>query len=94
MFLAKGTLAEIADRFGVTESNVSVIKRGESWRWLTAAYGDVDPPGPRHIDAERVTTIFKTTGTQAAIAARFNTTPSIVGAIKRRQTWRHITKDL
>lgn len=66
-----------------TENNADKVRHG------------TDTPGernPQHKLTEvEVYQIRRSTGSEAALAERFNVSRSNIGLIRRRQTWRHVS---
>lgn len=82
---------DIALKFGVSISIVERIRRGDAWTHVT---GKVRGSVRRHlavITVEIALDIFHSTGTQNAIAEKFNVSVGTVQRIQSGQAWEHVT---
>lgn len=82
----------LAEIYGVTQSTVSAIKRGDSWAWLTGIEQQPRRRGPRklRLSDEDVREIRRSDETLSRIAARFAISPMMACEIRRRRKYRHV----
>jgi transcriptional regulator with XRE-family HTH domain len=96
IFLAEGTLKEIAQRFGISPYTVYEIKKGRMHANVTA--GLTPPPnhkkGTWKLDDETVKAIFLAEGTDSEIAERFGVSRTLVNKIKNGKVHANITAPL
>ena len=89
----------IAAEMGVDQQNISKIKRGESWSWLTAGMTPSQPNrqpsgsenGNSKLTAEHAMGIFIADGPLVDVARRFGVSPRTVTDIKTGRTWKAVT---
>lgn len=95
--------AEIAKEYGVTQGQISFIKRYEEWRHLPLSADDEaklaerqkrEARGQRYphckLTPDDVRAIRAADGTHKAIAAVYGVDPSLIGLIKKLKIWRHV----
>ena len=90
---------DLAKKYNVSVSNISVIKLGKSFADVTQ-----DLPKPKknikitgnyfYLGEDKVIEIFKAEGSYPEISLKYGTTPSTVCVIKNRKRWANITKNL
>lgn len=89
------SLTAIAREYGITKENVSMIRRGISWRHLPT------PPHPPHtgkgeqnsqhkLTEADVRAIRDDTRKQYVIAREYGVTRTLISRIQRRKRWQHI----
>lgn len=87
---------DLAKRFGVSQTTVSIIKNGDAWGWLTK---DEERPnvlnqGSRKSNAklneEKVKAILNDYSTMREIADKYDVSLTTIYNIKNRHIWRHV----
>jgi hypothetical protein len=96
---------ELAQEYGVTPPTIESIRSGRHWKSLpgplvSAEYLDRKYHRDDHATGERVftakltaaqvLTIRASTGSERAIAAQYGVSHTVIGAIRRRTSWRHL----
>lgn len=94
--------AVLAKRFGVTRNIVNKIRRGESWRHIRdvplsglvqrqrALRGHGEASANTRLSNAQVIAIRADARSERVVAQAYGISPTAVGQIKRRQTWRHL----
>jgi hypothetical protein len=97
IWLATGSHRAIAERFGISKSQVGQIKLGKTWAHLglgVAPRTDTVARGERHAQARlsdaQVRRIHRAQGLHRSVAERFGVSKTLVGLIKRGRVWRHL----
>ena len=94
IYLATGSVKDIAARFDTTIHSVRDIRNHKSWTYLTKGLGPSSYKSYQQLDAKTVIKIFKSEGSYSAIGRKFGRPPGQVRDIKLRNTWRNITEGL
>lgn len=99
IYLSDLPYKELAKKYKVSVSNISIIKLGKSFTEVTK-----DLPKPKkstkltgnyfYLGEEKVIEIFKATGSYPEISLKYGTTTTAVCMIKKRKRWVNITKNL
>ncbi len=79
---------ELADKFGVTHSNISAVARGKSWQSVGEA-----PVNPHEMTPDKIREIRRRDAegeVRASIARDFDLTVQTVRRIATRRSWKHI----
>lgn len=94
----KGTQQSIADLFGISRANVSIIKRGIAWSHLpVVSSGNIEhykargeKCGASKLTADDVLKIRASRDVARVLAERFCVSISCINAVLYRKTWKHI----
>lgn len=87
---------DLAKRFGVSQTTVSIIKRGDVWGWLTK---DVEKPeiencgsrkGNSKLNEEKVKAILNDHSYMREIAEKYDVSITTIYKIKNRHIWKHV----
>lgn len=94
IYLSHGTLAGIADKYGVSQHTVWDIKSKRYWTHITKDLAE--PPRKRaaKLTAPQVIEIYLSTESQKVLSNRFGIALSMIYNIKRQINWKHVTNDL
>jgi transcriptional regulator len=98
LLLEGQTQSAIAKQFGVGETTIGEIAKGESWKQVPRPANFAN--AIRHSRAKlteaqvrEIRRLLKTGHTQQVVALKFSTAQGTISAIARGQTWKHIPRD-
>lgn len=88
------TQLAIAERLGVSRTEVGRILRGKNWSLGREKTGPLYRRGARggmaKLTEEQARAILDSSGTTAAVAREFGVSPNLVGLIRRGKVWSHL----
>lgn len=88
--------ADLAKRFGISQTMVSVIKNGEAWGWLTKdeerpeIYSGGSRKSNAKLNEEKVKAILNDYSTMREIADKYDVSLTTIYKIKNRHIWKHV----
>lgn len=95
IYLAEGSISEIAERYKCSRHQVNDIKSGRNWRHLTIFLGEAGNTPKNHIlTNDEIKNIYLASGTFHKIAKEFNSNFSTVRSIRKGLRHKHITEKL
>jgi hypothetical protein len=96
IYLARGTVKEIAHRFNIRIGVVRTIKNRQQWKAVTEGLGAArkDYRNRAKLNVEQVKEIYQMRGSFRKIAKLFNVGSVAIFNIKKGVAWRHITSQI
>ena len=87
---------DLAKRFGVSQTTVSIIKKGEVWGWLTdgeerpEVFNEGSRKSNAKLNEEKVKAILNDDSKMKEIAEKYNVSLTTIYNIKNRHIWKHV----